>query len=537
MAQIASAIGRDFDFQLITGVSELPQEALHTGIRELEEAGLVLVRGELPDASCRFKHALIRDAAYSTLTRKRRAEHHSGIARALRDRASSSSQLPEPEVLAYHYGEAGDQTEAIRFWLLAAERARDRFANAELISHAREGLSLIDASPPGEERDRVELDFEFALGLALRAQKGFVSPEALDAFRRAAALSSATGDGDRQLECLRGIYNYYFVRGELREARPIAEEAVDVARRTNAAPHVWMASTLYGTHLMYTGRPAEGRPWYEKTLNNAPPEPLAQYSSQVLDPDTACRMNLAWSLWLLGFPDQATSMAGEAWQAASRTGNPFPMAVALVWICGIDCCTGRLVESQSKVHELLRLTRKHDIAIWGERGRFLEGRLDSLTGHSRAGLQTMRDALDNLRRLDARQAWTWLLAEAASECLRQEDSAGAAELLDEAFTQCEAHDERYWEADLHRLRGEVALARGASFSEIKSFYREAIHLGTEQGSRSLVLRAACSLAKLEKVNGHSESAAAVLEPVYGSFTEGFDTADLREAKSLLEEVA
>jgi len=229
-------------------------------------------------------------------------------------------------------------------------------------------------------------------------------------------------------------------------------------------------------------------------------------------------------------------MADEGWRAASRTENPFPMAVALVWICGIDCCTSRLAQSEARVHELVRLTRENDIALWGERGRFLEGKLACLQARPTAGLQIMRDALDDLRRLDARQAWTWLLAEAAVECLRQDDNAGAVELLDEAFAHCEARDERYWEAELHRVRGEIARAQGASSSEIEACYREAIRVGTDQSSLSLVLRAACSLARLENANGRPESATAVLAPVYKSFTEGFDTTDLKDAKTLLEQL-
>jgi class 3 adenylate cyclase len=538
VAQVASVIGREFEYRMLEAVSNMPPENLRAGMRELEESGVVLLRGTVPDASCRFKHALVRDAGYATLTRERRQKHHASVARVMSELVDSGDRITEPEVIAYHYTEAESVKEAVPFWLQAAERARDRFANAELIEHAQTGLSLLDRYPQGSERDRLELEFQYALGLAFRSTKGFVAPEALNAFRRAESLSRDAEKPELQLECLRGIYNYFFVRGQLRDGRPVAEQALAVARGTGVARHLHMAASLVGSYWLYTGHPAEGHRWHEQATREQPAGKQQAYPSRVLDANAAARMNLSWALWLVGLPDQASNMAEQAWQWASRTENPFPQSVVLVWICGLQCCLGRLIESEDRVRELVAMTREHDIAVWRERGQFLEGKLSCLQGRGRSGLRTMRGALDDLRKIGGRQAWTWLLAETATECIQQGDPTSAFNLLDEAFDQKSTNDERYWEAELHRLRGEAMLAsKDRVLSSAEACFHEALSVAMDQGSKALALRAATSLARLRAETGRRDEARSILARAYGEISEGFDTADLREAKTLIEELS
>jgi adenylate cyclase len=246
-------------------------------------------------------------------------------------------------------------------------------------------------------------------------------------------------------------------------------------------------------------------------------------------------MNLSWALWLVGLPDQAANMTEQAWQWASRTANPFPQSVVLVWICGLQCCLGRLIESENWVRELVAITREYDIAVWRERGQFLEGKLSCLQGRGKSGLRAMRRALDDLRNIGGRQAWTWLLAETATECIQQGDPTSAFNLLDEAFDHKNTNDERYWEAELHRLRGEAMLAsKDRDLSGAQACFHEALSIAMDQGSKALALRAATSLARLKAEKGRRDEARSILASVYGEFTEGLDTADLREAKTLIE---
>ena len=538
VAQLASVIGREFEYGMVEAASNTAPESLREGIRELMENGLVLVRGTVPEAACRFKHALVRDAAYAMLTRDRRRGHHLSIARVMSGAVDGAEWAAEPEVIAFHYTEAGSFQEAVPFWLQAVERARDRFANSELIEHAQAGLSLLDRWPEGTERNRFEMELQYALGLAFRSTKGFVAPEAIKAFRRAEALSRDAGDHELQLDCLRGIYNYFFVRGELRDARPVAEEALTVARGTGDFHHIRMASSIYGSYWLYTGHPAEGRRWHQEAVGGQKDSGQSAYASRVLDVDTAARMNLSWALWLVGLPDQAARMAEQAWQWASHTGNPFPMSVVLVWICGLQCCLGRLLESEYRVRELVTLTQEHGMAVWRERGAFLEGKLSCVQGHGESGLRSMRRALEDLRGIGGRQAWTWLLAETATECIRKSDPASAFELLDEAVEQKDTNDERYWEAELYRLRGEAMLVSdNRDFSAAEACFQEALKVAVEQGSHALALRGATSLARLRAEQGRRDDARSILAPVYSGFTEGFDTADLREARKLLADLS
>lgn len=541
LAELAAVIGRDFDYALLEGASGMSADEVAASTAQLVKAGLVQLRGAEPETMGRFKHALLRDAAYASLTRGRRRAHHASVARAMTGSEHRPSAAGEPEVVATHLAGADLPNEALPYWLEATTRASGRFAHREAIELARSGLALVPGYPVGLERDRLELELQFALGISLRSLRGMVAEETRAAFDRAAALGRQLGHPDRELESLRGIYNFYFVRGQIRDARRVGEVAAAVAERTGDPHHAASAYSVHGSSFLYAGSPGEAGAWYAKALAHSVESKDSGTATdtviRVLDNNTAVRMNSAWACWLLGYPDKAAAWAGEAIEVARGTNDPFPLAVALVWSGGMATCLGRLAESADQVRELVSITSEHEILVWTQRGHFLEGKLDCLTQRRASGLRTMLRALDELRELDARQAWTWLLAESAQECLREGLFAEALDLLEEASAHAERNDERYWLPEIHRVRGLAQLQTGtADAKDAEGSLRTALELAMSQESPSLALRAATSLAGLLKDRGQCQAAHELLAPVYEAFTEGFATSDLVAARTLLAQL-
>ena len=537
LAELAAVIGRDFDYALLEAASGMSADEVTASTAQLVDAGLVQLRGAPPDAMGRFKHALLRDAAYASLTRSRRRAHHASVAESMVGAERRPETAREPDVVATHLAGADRPNEALPYWLEATTRAGGRFAHREAIELARNGLALVPGYPAGVERDRLELELQLALGLSLRSLRGMVAEETRASFDRAAILSRQLGYPDREIECLRGIYNFYFVRGQILDTRRVGEAAAAVAERTGDPDHAASACSLHGASFLYAGRPREASAWYGKALAHGAEAGARRAASSVLDYNTALRMNTGWAYWLLGYPEKAAVWASEAIDVARGTRDPFPLAVALVWSCGMATCLGRLAEHAEQVHELVSIASEHEIVVWKQRGQFLEGQLDCLADRRASGIGTMLRALDELRTLEARQAWTWLLAESAQECLRQGLVAEARDLLAEASAHAERNGERYWLPEIHRLLGFVELTAGvADPGNAEGRYRSALELAHSQESQSLALRAATSLAAMLHERGQRPAAHDVLAPVYQSFTEGFDTSDLVAARTLLAQL-
>ncbi len=487
VAQLGAVLGREFTYEMIRWLSPQSEEMLATDLAQLTAAELLYQKGRPPQATYTFKHALIQDVAYSSLLRSTRQQVHQQVARLL------DEQFPEivetqPELLAHHYTEAGLAAEALTYWVQAAQRATNRSANQEAVEHVGKGSALLATLPTGLSRDRQELDLQFVLGMAYRDLKGFNATETKEAFVRAQALCERVGDEPLKLiSILRGVYNYYFVSGKQKEAKEISEQLTVLANQTRDPSNILQGYTTTGANLFFRGNLLEARHFCEQSLLLYHTTQAYEHIVYVLNPKTSSLMNLSWVMWVLGYPDQARHIGHEAITFSQPLSQPFSLAVALVWVCSMRSCCGHLFAIETLIQELNDIIEQHQIAHWGYRAQFLQGKLLITKGQEESGLGLMRDALDTTRTEEARLAWTWMAAELVTAFIRIGEIEPSFALLAEAFKLVDEHDERNWEAELHRLKGELLLNQvGPNEKEAEACFHRALNIAKDQSAKSLV---------------------------------------------------
>ena len=533
VAQMGAAIGREFSHELLLGISGWAEPALDGALQRLTDSGLAYRRGTARAARYVFKHSLIQDAAYQSMLKTRRRQLHARIAQLLEERYPQRVEV-QPESLAQHYTEAGLAERAVVYWVRAAQRAAACSANREVVEHCRNGLALLRRLPATAEHDRQRLELWFVLGIAHRALRGFNAAQTRSAFLRALALCKRAGDEAMLILVLRGIYNTHFVRGEHRKGQQVAEQVLELAHRTKDACHFGHACAALGSNLFYRGELAVAREVLEKAVADVGGGRHPVQAHYVLiDIKTAALMNLSWTLWILGYPDQAVDIGRQAIAAARESAQPFSLAAALTWVSSVHLCCKQTAVVEQLHHELSAVAHKHQLAPWGDCGTFIEGELLAAKGQREAGLTRIESALALLRGAQARRAWSWMSAEAIEKCLAVDRIDQGLALLSEAFENIERNDERYWEAELYRLKGELLRAQSKrSEPQAEACFQHALAIARTQSARSLELRAAMSLARLWCDVGKREQALDLLAPVQDWFSEGLDTGDLRAAGSL-----
>ncbi len=541
VAQIAAAIGREFSYELLVPVAERSEADLLGALGRLGEAGLVFSRGAPPYATYLFKHALVRDAAYGSLLRRRREELHARIAVVLEadfvDRVAA-----EPELLARHLTEAGLLEKAVRWWQRAGERAIERSANVEAIAHLKRGLEILGGLPESAGRDERELLLQFALTAPLTATEGFASAARERAAVRAVELGGRIGtDSPAQFQAVWARISFASVhlsRGELRIALPIAEENVALAERLGDPLLLSQAHFLMAQAHLYSGDVAAARRHSEAGLAGYDPERDRPKDPRVgYDVGVICRVWLGLVLSLQGFPDEALRYAEEAIAAACAAAHPMSEAVALSYAAILHLLRGEVALCLERAESALVLSTEQS-PFAATYAMVPSGWALAKKGLAEEGLPRLRAGIDLHRATGAKLRgpdWLALLADACLATGRIEEGLPAVR---EALAETEETEVRWYEAELNRLEGELLLAcKEPDDSRAEASFRKAIAIARRQLTKSWELRAATSLARLLARQGKREEAHALLAPIYGWFTEGFDTADLIAAKVLLEQVA
>ena len=538
VAQIGAAIGRDFAFELLSAVADSKDSELASALAQLVGAGLVFQRGALPEASFVFKHTLVQDVAYGTLLRDRRRELHARIATAIEERFPEAAEAT-PELIAHHFTEAGLADRAVRRWLTAGQRAAGRSADWEAVRHLRRGLEALATLPPTPERDRLELDFQLALGPPLVSISGFTDAEADAAFERAAQLCEGQGDTARLVMPLFGLFQHRLVGGRCLAARAIAERLRALADRGGDPVHRLVSHRALGTVATATGSLAEARAELEAVaaIYDARRDQalVARYST---DPGASGLAFLALVLWVSGFPEQARRASRDAIRAARGLEH-------VNTTCHVRLFAGaHLAEllrdptaAEAEADAVIALAAEHRLPSWQNRGRILRGWALGQTGRVKEGLALMRQGMAELDRLGTSWHRPHQVALLAELCARVGDPAtGLRLVVEEAHEQVRRTGEGFWAADLYRVEGRLRRLTGAPADEVEACFEAALSLARQQGAKSYELRAATSLARLRRDQGRRREALDLLAPVHAWFTEGLDTPDLRDAEALLAEL-
>jgi class 3 adenylate cyclase/predicted ATPase len=539
VAQLGAVLGREFSYALLRAVTPLDETTLQQSITQLVEAELLYQRGHPPQATYIFKHALVQDAAYQSLLRSTRQQYHQRIAQVL------EAQFPQvvetqPELLAHHYTEAGLIGQAVPYWQQAGQQASDRSAHLEAVSHFTAGIELLKTLPETPEQTQHALTLYIGLGAELLVTKGHAAPEVEQAYTQAYALCQQVGETPELVPVLFGLWRFYILRPQLHTAREIGETLLRLAQRAHDPALAVIAHHALGVTWFSLGAFPTARLHLEEGSTQYTPDQRRAPAFRI-GPDlgVGCRAYAAVTLWFLGHSEQALAHIHEALVLGHELAHPYSLAFA--WICA--AFLHQFLRDVPAVHELAEgtitlSTEKGFPYIWAAQGTLFRGWALAMQGRGEEGLAQVRQGLAAWRATGAVLRVPYfcaVLAEVYDHLGHTEDGLQA---LAEAHTLVEQQEERWWEAEVYRLRGVLLLRQpGTPPAEAETWLWRALDVAHRQQAKSLELRAAMSLARLWQQQGKHAEARDLLAPIYGWFTEGFDTADLQEARALLEALA
>jgi TOMM system kinase/cyclase fusion protein len=548
LAQLGATLGREFAYELLQAVSPWDEGTLRQGLQQLVEAEFLYQRGFPPDATYRFKHALIQDAAYQSLLKSTRQQHHQRIAQVLVERFPETVKT-QPELLAHHFTEAGLNAPAVGYWERAGQRASARSAYVEAIGHLTKGLELLKSLPDTPERARQELVLQTMLGPALMNVKGQAAPEVSQTYARARELCQQVGEAPQLFPVLWGLWYFYEVRAELQTARELGEQLLGLAQSAQDSALLLAAHRALGQNLTFLGELSLARTHLEQGMTLYDPQQhraLAFLYGQ--DLKVVCQSWAALALWLLGYPDQALQKSHEAIALAQELVHPYSLIYALNWATMVHLYRREEPAAQEHAEGVSTIAREHGITMFAASGGIWQGwALAAQASRSgrlgEQGIAQMRQGLVAWRTTGAGVFQPYYLALLGEVYGRAGQAEEGLRLLTEGLMVVDKTAERYWEAELYRLKGELLLKigdgekEGRGAGEIEECFQQALDVARRQQAKSLELRAAKSLSRLWQRQGKRAKAYELLAPIYGWFTEGFDTADLQEAKALLEELS
>jgi class 3 adenylate cyclase/predicted ATPase len=535
VAQTGAAIGREFSYVLLRAVSRLPEDELQAAITRLVASELVLQRGTPPDAVYAFKHALVQEAAHGSLLRNARQQLHAQIAEAL-ETQSPELMDTQPELFAQHYAEAGLVEKSVACWGKAGHSSAARSAMAEAAAQFQRGLDQLARLPDTSERQRRELELRSSLGAVFIAVKGHAAPETGQAYARARELWEQLGSPAEFLQIPFAQSLYHMVRGELDLARRLDVNLLRLSRQRNDLAGLVLGHFSSGRTLMSSGRFAVSRSHLEAGL--ALYDPILH--SSLVDhaahrPHVHSKAELGIVLFCLGYPDQALARSKEAIGEARRLAHPPTLALSLALGTVLLSLVGDNAGLTERTDQLIAVSTEQGFPRWRAMGTIYGGWLEVKKGGVPEGMSLLRNGS---AAYSATGAEAWMphyigLIAAASELAGQIEEA--VTLLDDALQLVERTGDRWFAAELHRHKGQLLLRQGNS-EAAEEHYLKALSIAKEQEAKLWELRAAASLARLRRDQGRPADARDLLAPVYGWFTEGFDTPDLKEAKALVIEL-
>jgi tetratricopeptide (TPR) repeat protein len=488
VAQLGSVLGREFAYDMISALAGIEEEMLQSGLGQLVADELLYQRGRPPRSRYLFKHALIQDAAYQSLLKRTRQQYHERAAKLLEDRFPELAGT-QPELVAHHYTEADCPAQAIGYWHKAGTAAASKSANVEAIDQFRRGLALVETLPDMRERAERELDLQMALGPALNATKIFSHPEIGRTYARARELCEQLGDDTRRFTALRGLERHHTNLLEMEKA------------------HLRRGFEMFDPNMRFPDWPGS-------------------------HPGVVSQFRLALISWMLGYPDRSLEELRAAVRSAETLGHPFTLAQALCWAALIHIFRRDPSTVADFAGRALKICEEHRIAQYHAMALCADGWALGVSGESGKGLAQIAQGVDGYGATGLRSV---LALQADAQLAIGKPEAALASVV-AGLTVVERQGGAPLEAELHRLKGEALLAGAGTVSEAETAMKQAIAVARWQNAKSWELRGATSLARLRRQQGRQQEAVALLAPIYAWFTEGLDTADLKEAKALLDQL-
>jgi class 3 adenylate cyclase/predicted ATPase len=534
VAHIAAVIGREFSNDLLSAASQIDEGDMQSALSLLEEADIIYRVGISPFVRFAFKHVLLRDAIYDSLLRSKRQQIHADIAAILK-RDFSELAESQPEVLAYHYQEAGNHQLAIRCWLESGQRALSRSANVEAIANFRKALQLLNVLPETPERTKQEIDIQLALGIPLIAVQGYAAAETREAFSGARTLCLRLGNIPEYFQALFGLWGNSWMAGNNHNALPMANEFLSRSQALSDPVLLMVAHRVMGSTLLTVGDFRSSADHFEETIRlSAGRERRPLYNLYMVEPQAASLLLLSWDLWFLGYPDQSLSRVLEALALGQNLHHPYTVAFAHYMTSVVHLLRGDAARALESAQKSFEMSQEQRFSLYEILSRISRGRAMGDLGRHAEAQAEIALGIDEARRngvgfmLPMMNSW---LAEAHA---RIGENERALSIVERTLADIGEVTGRSWEAELHRQRAHILLTLNPSnIGEAESHLKKSIEVARAQNAKSLELRAATSLAELWRTQGRPDEARALLESVCRWFQEGSETTDLRRARAAL----
>jgi class 3 adenylate cyclase/predicted ATPase len=543
VAQLGGTIGREFPLALleaVLNVDGVPMriQDLPSQLDALLESGLVIPVGDPRDRRFAFKHALVRDAAYQSLWERDRKSLHRLIAGVISERFPALVEI-QPELLAYHYTQAGLDTQAVTYWERAARLAASRSAYDEAISHLNSALRLIEIQPDTRERRSVELRLLLLLAGRLIATEGYGADRVEEVYTRALELCTQVGDPAALRKARLGMEGYYFMRADFTKAREFAEQVAAMDQPQPFEMRTLQADWAISNILFHQGELESAVTRMDQCLKKY--DRAKHHPGAVQDPGVMCLCYSAWALWELGYPDEAMKRANEVIALSHALGHKFSIGQAYGICAGVHFFRGENELALMRAGQAVEICEVHGFSVWLAHAKMLRGRMVAELGRVDDGIEEMLQAYSMWTKTGAvvtRPFYLAMLAEGYALAGRVTNGLAALDNAREIIRTC---GERYYEPEIQRLVGELLSTSKSGRSsrppdEAERWFRSAIEVARERRLRSLELRAATSLARLLGTYGRGCEASPLLAEILNSFTEGLDTFDVRQARRVLGEL-
>ncbi|HZP71185.1 MAG TPA: adenylate/guanylate cyclase domain-containing protein [Pseudolabrys sp.] len=534
IGQIGAAIGREFSFSLMREVTGRDEPSLKSALAKLEQAELLFRQGEPPDAIYTFKHALVRDAAYESLLKSRRHHLHGQIARTMEEKFPDIV-ANQPEIVARHFTEAGLVDPAVSYWLKAGNLALSRSANAA-VDHLQQGLKLIPDIENPMSRNKSELLLQTSLGNALRATRGWSTDSVKHAYTRALQLCKESGLDEHTFPAVFGLWTWNFLREPLGQAQSLAEQLLGTAENVGDSVYKVLAHQALGFTLFAQGKLAAAHAELESSIKLCEDNKASAYFElSAQDPRVHARAYDGMVLCLLGFPDQALRLCAEARLYADASQHPFSEAIARNISLRVHQLRGEAAIVAGQANAAIALCEEHEFVHYIAMGYILRGWAKAQLGEFEKGVTEIHEGLEKERATGALLFDSYSLGLLADACIRNERYQEAFDFLNEAQSSLtEEKSGRFYAPEIYRLLGETYLRSNRDLDQAKHYFSKGLKIAHEQKNRHFELRLCLSICDLHDLGKKADKCRSQLGKAYGSFTEGFDTADLVAAKARLE---
>ncbi len=530
----ASVIGESVPFTLLQAVVEMPDEELHSNLSRLQAVEFLYETGLFPDLEYTFKHGLTHQVAYNSILAERRRSLHAKIVEAIE--RFYPERLPEQVDRLAHHAIRGEIWEkAVTYLHQAGTKAAARSAYREAVAYFEQALSALEHLPDSRETLEQALDIRVGLGPVLMATKGFGSPEVESSYNSAQELCERIGETPQLFPVLWGLWMTNNSRGRHQTAREVGEHLLAVAEREQDTSLLLQAHHALWTTLFTIGDLAPAKVHLEQGLALYDPQ---QHRSHAFrygghDPGVCCKVHSALTLWVLGYPDQSVEHAQDGVRLARELSHPLSIIIALNSAARTHYQRGEYQDAAKHSRAVVELATDQGSSQMFAYGTAFLGILRVEEGHGKEGMAQLDEALTAIKGT-SRRAAVFIHSLLAKACEKERQTDRGLEVVGEGL----AMGGNIYEPELLRLKGELLLGQAVpAVQDAEACYQKAIDLSRRQSAKSSELRAAMSLSRLWQKQGKKQEARLMLGEIFGWFTEGFDTADLKEAKALLEELS